>query len=324
MVARSRSHVYRATSRLRRSDSACGQAPPASRCIVSVAAGISTVSPRSPGTLRRQGSPLSALPGIADVRAVAVSAPRPGEFPLRDLVDEYRVALEVGGRSRRTIDWYGAYLDEYVTSREGPAGRRRSTISSRRPAGGGCSLFRQPVRAACSELHRRARANASCIRRMGPAGTGPQRPSACRPADPQAARRPRREPSGARDACPRRRGRRPLARSGAGPCHRSASPRQRPPAWRAGATPRWRSRPRRGSLPGRRQGGQGADRPDWRPEPPSDPSLARDSRCTEGGHARIRRPKGRGPIAAWRPAAHWPPGSCGGDLDSVLPTRPAS
>jgi excisionase family DNA binding protein len=38
----------------------------------------------------------------------------PGEFPLWDLVEEYCVALEVGGRSRRTIDWYRGYPDEFV------------------------------------------------------------------------------------------------------------------------------------------------------------------------------------------------------------------
>jgi site-specific recombinase XerC len=36
------------------------------------------------------------------------------ELRLDDLVDEYLVALEVGGRSRRTIDWYRAFLAEYV------------------------------------------------------------------------------------------------------------------------------------------------------------------------------------------------------------------
>lgn len=67
------------------------------------------------------------------MRAVGTaSAPRPGEFPLRDLVDEYGVALEVGGRSRRTIDWYRGYLDEFV----GFAGRdgRSPTLDDLTPA----------------------------------------------------------------------------------------------------------------------------------------------------------------------------------------------
>ena len=40
--------------------------------------------------------------------------PRSGEFPLADLVEEYCVSLEVAGRSRRTIEWYRGYLDEFV------------------------------------------------------------------------------------------------------------------------------------------------------------------------------------------------------------------
>lgn len=36
------------------------------------------------------------------------------ELSLGDLVDEYLVALEVGGRSRRTILWYRAFLLEYL------------------------------------------------------------------------------------------------------------------------------------------------------------------------------------------------------------------
>lgn len=40
--------------------------------------------------------------------------PPPKELSLRDLIDEYLVALEVGGRSRRTIDWYRAFLQEYL------------------------------------------------------------------------------------------------------------------------------------------------------------------------------------------------------------------
>jgi site-specific recombinase XerD len=43
-----------------------------------------------------------------------VRAPTLGELSLSDLVDEYLVALEVAGRSRRTIDWYRAFLREYL------------------------------------------------------------------------------------------------------------------------------------------------------------------------------------------------------------------
>jgi site-specific recombinase XerD len=63
------------------------------------------------------------------MRAVGTAAERQtGEFPLRDLVDEYCVALEVGGRSRRTIDWYRGYLDEFVAfvARDG----RSSTLDN--------------------------------------------------------------------------------------------------------------------------------------------------------------------------------------------------
>jgi site-specific recombinase XerD len=49
------------------------------------------------------------------VRTLArVLAPELEELGLSDLVDEYLVALEVGGRSRRTIDWYPAFLREYI------------------------------------------------------------------------------------------------------------------------------------------------------------------------------------------------------------------
>ncbi len=43
------------------------------------------------------------------------------DIPLRELVEEYAAALEIAGRSRRTIDWYRAYLDDFVAfaSREG-------------------------------------------------------------------------------------------------------------------------------------------------------------------------------------------------------------
>jgi len=47
---------------------------------------------------------------------VVAEAHGPGlhELSLRDLMDEYLVALEVGRRSRRTIDWYRAFLREYL------------------------------------------------------------------------------------------------------------------------------------------------------------------------------------------------------------------
>ena len=49
------------------------------------------------------------------MRAVAQAlAPGLLELSLRDLIDEYAVALEVTGRSRRTIDWYRAYLEEFA------------------------------------------------------------------------------------------------------------------------------------------------------------------------------------------------------------------
>ena len=49
------------------------------------------------------------------MRAVTEAlAPGLHELSLRDLIDEYGVALEVAGRSRRTIDWYRTYLDEFA------------------------------------------------------------------------------------------------------------------------------------------------------------------------------------------------------------------
>jgi site-specific recombinase XerC len=50
---------------------------------------------------------------MAGVRAAAV-AMSINALPLRELVDEYAIALEVAGRSRRTIDWYRTYLDDFV------------------------------------------------------------------------------------------------------------------------------------------------------------------------------------------------------------------
>lgn len=45
-----------------------------------------------------------------------VQAPALEELALADLVEEYLVALEVGGRSRRTIDWYRASCASTLTS----------------------------------------------------------------------------------------------------------------------------------------------------------------------------------------------------------------
>jgi site-specific recombinase XerD len=67
------------------------------------------------------------------VRAVAEAlTPRFQELSLRDLIDEYAVALEVAGRSRRTIDWYRTYLDEFAafTGRGGQTG----TLDDLKPA----------------------------------------------------------------------------------------------------------------------------------------------------------------------------------------------
>jgi site-specific recombinase XerD len=59
---------------------------------------------------------------MAAVRAVPLVASVAG-IGLRELVEEYVVALEVAGRSRRTIEWYRAYLDDFVAfaSRDGDA-----------------------------------------------------------------------------------------------------------------------------------------------------------------------------------------------------------
>lgn len=69
---------------------------------------------------------------VAEARAPAVE-----ELSLRDLIDEYLVALEVGGRSRRTIDWYRAFLREYLDFAAHHAGRAPiladlSTVVARR------------------------------------------------------------------------------------------------------------------------------------------------------------------------------------------------
>ena len=39
------------------------------------------------------------------VAVARLAAPALGDLTLADLVDEWLVALDVGGRSRRTIDW---------------------------------------------------------------------------------------------------------------------------------------------------------------------------------------------------------------------------
>ncbi len=50
-----------------------------------------------------------------------------GDLPLRELVEEYTAALEVAGRSRRTIDWYRAYLEGFAgfAERDGEAAALR-------------------------------------------------------------------------------------------------------------------------------------------------------------------------------------------------------
>jgi site-specific recombinase XerC len=59
---------------------------------------------------------------MAAVHPVSLVASVAG-IQLREFVEEYVVALEVAGRSRRTIEWYRAYLDDFVAfaSREGVA-----------------------------------------------------------------------------------------------------------------------------------------------------------------------------------------------------------
>jgi hypothetical protein len=59
-------------------------------------------------------------------------APGLHDLALRDLIDEYLVALEVGGRSRRTIDWCRTHLDQFavVTDRGG----QRGTLEDLTPA----------------------------------------------------------------------------------------------------------------------------------------------------------------------------------------------
>ena len=67
------------------------------------------------------------------MRAVAqVLAPGLLELSLRDLIDEYAVALEVAGRSRRTIDWYRAYLEEFAAF--AARGNQMGTLEDLTPA----------------------------------------------------------------------------------------------------------------------------------------------------------------------------------------------
>ena len=66
-----------------------------------------------------------------------VLAPSFEDLSLRDLVDEYLVALEVGGRSPRTIGWYGAFLREYLSFAARQAGHEPvladlTTVTARR------------------------------------------------------------------------------------------------------------------------------------------------------------------------------------------------
>lgn len=63
--------------------------------------------------------------------------PSLGDLSLADLIDEYLVALEVAGRSRRTIEWYRAFLHEYLdfvrrNASEHPVLNDLSAISARR------------------------------------------------------------------------------------------------------------------------------------------------------------------------------------------------
>ena len=59
-----------------------------------------------------------------------------GDLPLRELIEEYTAALEVAGRSRRTIDWYRAYLDDFAgfAARDGETAalRHLSPVTARR------------------------------------------------------------------------------------------------------------------------------------------------------------------------------------------------
>lgn len=68
--------------------------------------------------------------------AAALSFGGVGDIPLRELIEEYTAALEVAGRSRRTIDWYRAYLDDFAefAARDGETAalRHLSPVTARR------------------------------------------------------------------------------------------------------------------------------------------------------------------------------------------------
>jgi len=68
---------------------------------------------------------------MAGVQAVAAAASVKA-LPLRELIDEYGVALEVAGRSGRTIDWYRTYLDDFLRFASREAGS--ATLDDLSPA----------------------------------------------------------------------------------------------------------------------------------------------------------------------------------------------
>ena len=66
-------------------------------------------------------------------RSITELPPEPGldALRLRELVDEYRVALRVAGRSPRTIRWYGDHLAEFIRFLERSGDR--ATLAELRP-----------------------------------------------------------------------------------------------------------------------------------------------------------------------------------------------
>ncbi len=88
--------------------------------------GRSTASRRPTRAGRGVMAPVAAAPSFAGL----------GDLPLRELIEEYTAALEVAGRSRRTIDWYRAYLDDFAgfAARDGEAAalRHLSPVTARR------------------------------------------------------------------------------------------------------------------------------------------------------------------------------------------------
>jgi len=68
------------------------------------------------------------------VRAVAASAPTPSldQYRLRDVVEEYLVALRVAARSPRTTEWYRANLVEFIRFLERDG--RSATVADLQPA----------------------------------------------------------------------------------------------------------------------------------------------------------------------------------------------